>query len=98
MTTMNTQPRHRIRGSDAPCLSFSVAYAGRNCAAEGEQCFGTMNEALDFCVRLSCLDGQPLCVTQRFRGVDDAVLEGVALTTEIARRRGLRLVPGSPPA
>jgi len=83
------------RSAGAPCRTFSVTYAGNNAArrraAEGEQCFGTMNEALDFCVRLSCRNGRPLCVTQRFRGVDDAVLEGDSLTRVIARRRGLRL-------
>ncbi len=77
-------------------LSFSVAYTAAGAvpparAVEHEKCFDSINEALNFCVRLSGLNCRPLCVIQRIRGVDDAVLEGNSLENEIARRRRGRL-------
>jgi len=77
-------------------LSYSVAYTASSAIpparmVEHEKCFDSINDALNFCVRLSCLSCRPLCVIQRIRGIDDAVLEGRSLENEIARRRNLRL-------
>ncbi len=77
-------------------LSFTVAYTAGSAlpparTVEHEKCFDSINDALDFCVRLSGLSCRPLCVIQRIRGIDDAVLEGDPLENEIARRRKPRL-------
>jgi hypothetical protein len=79
-------------------LSFAVTYTNAGGdppirRSRHEKCFTTMNEALNFCVGLSYLSAGVISVTQFIRGVEDAILEGQPLHTEIARRRSARPAP-----
>ena len=56
-------------------------------AIEYEKSFLTMDDALDFCGKLTELGGDAIYILQLIRGIEDGVLEGDALARAIERRR-----------
>jgi hypothetical protein len=73
-------------------LSFCVNYTKTkvnppSVAIEYEKLFLSMDEALDFCGKLTELGGEVLYVLQLLRGIEDGVLEGEALDRAIRRHR-----------
>ncbi len=73
-------------------LSFCVNYTKTkvsppSAAIEYEKTFLTMDEALEFCARLTDLGGEAIYILQLIKGVEDGVLEGPDLTRTIERRR-----------
>lgn len=58
-------------------------------AIEYEKTFSTMWSALDFCIRLADLEGEPLAIVRYLDSREDGVLEGPALAEAIHRQRVL---------
>ncbi len=73
-------------------LSFCVNYTKTKAsppshAIEYEKSFLTMDDALDFCGKLTELGGEAIYILQLIRGIEDGVLEGEELSRSIERRR-----------